>query len=202
MRHFVAAAACVALVACGGSKDEETPEPVETVPATTAPAPTPSPSETTEPEPVAKKGLELTTGGLVAGDAIVNYNARRTSVEDAVTALMGQPVRRAENGECGAGPMKFTDYPGGVTFSFQDDKLVGWNWRSPHDGDTAASVPIKAQGPAQLGTPRATVEAASGFQMFDDSTLGDEFQLSENLFGIFEAGKVSMLYSGTQCFFR
>ena len=53
-----------------------------------------------------------------------------------------------------------------------------------------------------VGTDRAQVEAMGGFSMIEGSTLGDEFVLGEELAGFFEDGKVSMLYAGTQCFFR
>lgn len=200
MRQFVAAAACLALMACGGAAEQEAATPDET--ATATPSPTASTSEDGKAAPAAAKAVKLTTTGLTAGSEAFLFEAGRNEVEAALKPLLGDPTDRGPMEECGAGPMDFTDYAGGVTVNFQDGKLVGWNWRSPQDGDQPAKVDITVAGPAQLGTPRASVEAASGFAMFEESTLGDEFQINDNLFGFFEAGKVSMLYSGTQCFFR
>lgn len=202
MRQFVAAVSLVALAACGGTKEEEAPEPVETVPATATPEPSPSPTGSEGPEPAKKSSLKLMQSGFTVGDKVFAYETSRSQVEASLEALLGAPTGRNGSDECGAGPMNFTDYPGGVTVNFQDDKLVGWNWRSPQDGDAPAKAKISTNSVAQLGTAKATVEAASGFSLFEDSTLGEEFQLGETLFGFFEAGKVSMLYSGTQCFFR
>lgn len=200
MRKFVAAAACVALAACGGTAKDEKPTPDDT--ATNSASPEPTPSESKEPAPAPKKVVQLTTTGLKAGADAFNYEAGRNEVEAALKTLLGNPTGRGPMEECGAGPMDFTDYAGGVTVNFQDGKLVGWNWGNPRDGDPPAKAEITIAGPVKLGSPRAAVEATPGFERFDDSTLGDEFMINDNLFGFFEAGKVSMLYSGTQCFFR
>lgn len=199
MRLIVVAAALAGLAACGGAKDAE-PAPEKTATAGTQPEASSSPDA--KPAEVGNKAVKLTTTGLEAGSEAFLFEAGRNEVEAALKPLLGNPTDRGPMEECGAGPMDFTDYAGGVTVNFMDGKLAGWNWRSPQDGDKPAIAKITVAGPAQVGTPRATVEAAPGFEMFVDSTLGDEFQINDNLFGFFEAGEVSMLYSGTQCFFR
>ena len=195
MRKFVAAVSLVALAACGGAKEDE-PEPTAT--ETPRSEPTPTATETPAPEQV----VQLTTTGIKAGSEAFLFEAGRNEVEAALKGLLGDPSDRGPMEECGAGPMDFTDYAGGLTVNFQDGKLVGWNWSNPRDGDPPATGEITLAGPAELGTAKATVEAAPGYEAITDSTLGEEFSVNDNLFGFFEAGKVSMLYSGTQCFFR
>lgn len=206
MRQLVAVAACVALAACGGSKDDETPERTEDVAATATPSPSAAPTEaeteTNADEPAVAPSLVLTRTGLVVGKAAFDFEAGQPQVEAALKTLMGDPVSSGPMPECGAGPMSFADYGGGIAVNFQDGKLVGWNLSSPRDGDEPAKAGISVEGPTQLGSTRAAVESQPGFAMFEDSTLGEEFQLGDDLFGFFEEGKVSMLNSGTQCFFR
>lgn len=200
MRQLVAAAALVALAACGGSGGKD--EPASDDAATSSAAPDKASTDGKGADAAATKVVELTTAGLTAAGNTLNFEAARTDVEGAVQPLLGDPTDSGSMEECGAGAMDFTDYAGGLTLNFMDAKLVGWNWRSPQDGDAPAKGEITVAGSASLGTSRATVEGLPGFEMFADSTLGDEFQIGDALFGFFEAGKVSMLYSGTQCFFR
>jgi hypothetical protein len=96
----------------------------------------------------------------------------------------------------------FTDYAGGLTAHFQEDRLVGWNWRAPQDGDAPAPTTITLPGKVQIGTARAVVEAAPGFARVAGSTLGEEFAIGGAIGGFIKADRVEMLYAGTQCFFR
>lgn len=98
--------------------------------------------------------------------------------------------------------MEFTDFAGGLTINFQNGTLVGWNWRLPQDGDMPATADISAIGDVQLGTSRDEAESVTGFSTIAESTLGEEFALGDRMGGFFDAEVVSMLYSGTQCFFR
>ncbi|QUL38500.1 aspartate-semialdehyde dehydrogenase [Erythrobacter sp. JK5] len=144
----------------------------------------------------------LRADGLAAGPEAFYFAAGRMEVETALSSVLGAPSGTTENAECGAGPMQFTDYPGGLTANFQGGTLVGWNWRMPQDGDPVPAGEIAAAGDVQLATPRAEVEAIGGFVAIPDSTLGEEFALGDRVGGFFDADAVSMLYAGTQCFFR
>ena len=162
------------------------------------------PSASPEPkvsEPETAPRVILTAKGLRSGSEALLFNAGRSEVETALTSVLGKPNDRSNNDECGAGRMEFTDFDGGLTVNFQEGRLVGWNWRSAQDGDAPAKAEISTDTAAQLGNPRASVEVASGFDVFEESTLGDEFSIGD-LYGFFEEGKVSMLYAGSQCFFR
>ena len=152
--------------------------------------------------PVSANSAELRGKGLVAGAEAFYFDAGQAEVEAALAKALGPKLRSGENGECGAGPITFTDFAGGLTAHFQEGKLVGWNWHGPQDGDRAATGTVTFAGPVQLGAPRAAVEAKPGFAKVEDSTLGEEFMLGEDVGGFIEGDAVSMLYAGTQCFFR
>ncbi|MFO6447568.1 aspartate-semialdehyde dehydrogenase [Erythrobacter sp. NE805] len=166
----------------------------------------PSPAEKLEGKaaqaPLAANAVELRGEGLVAGSEAFYFAAGQTEVEAALARALGPMLRSGENAECGAGPITFTDYGGGLTAHFQQGRLVGWNWHAPQDGDAAASGTVKLAGSVQLGSARSVVEAAPGFATVEDSTLGEEFALGKAIGGFVEGDVVEMLYAGTQCFFR
>ena len=184
---LIALAATLALAACdiGG-----TPEPAET------------PGADAGQVPAAANAVALRTDGLSAGAESFFFAAGKTEVEAALAKTLGAALRSGENGECGAGPMTFTDYAGGLTAHFQDGKLVGWNWHLPQDGDRAATGSVSLAGAVQIGSARAAVEATPGFAKVEDSTLGEEFTLAGGMGGFITGDRVEMLYAGTQCFFR
>jgi hypothetical protein len=188
-KAFVLALGTLALAACDGG---ETPNPAES----------PQAAATPTAAPLAANAVELRGDGLVAGPEAFYFAAGQKEVEGALARALGAPLRSGENAECGAGPVTFTDFAGGLTAHFQDGKLVGWNWHGPQDGDTPASGTVKLAGPVQLGTARAAVELAPGFGAVENSTLGEEFVLGDEIGGFIEADVVEMLHAGTQCFFR
>ena len=151
---------------------------------------------------VAANAVELRPEGLVAGPEAFYFAAGQKEVETALAKALGAALRTGANPECGAGPVTFTDFPGGLTVHFQEDRLVGWNWHLAQDGDSPASGTVKLTGDVQVGTARRVVEAAPGFAPVEGSTLGEEFALGEAVGGFITADKVEMLYAGTQCFFR
>lgn len=173
------------LLGCGSN---DVPSPVERIEQQTA---------STQEIPI--EAVELRPDGLVAGAEAFYFAAGRNEVETALSAAIGDPRERASNDECGAGPVEFTYFAGGLSVHFQEERLVGWNLREPRDGEEAD---VSVVGEVQIGTDRATTTASAGFDAFDDSTLGEEFSLGPSIGGFFEEDKVSMLYSGTQCFFR
>lgn len=168
--------AVLALAACDSAQSPAPPEPV--------------------PVEIDADLVTVRVDGLTAGAEAFYFAAGQTEVEAALARTLGKPGDTGAMPECGAGPMEFASYSGGLTVNFQNGSLVGWNWT----GGTAAIVFSDAIG---IGTAKSEVEAMPGFTMIEGSTLGEEFALSEEgAFGFFEDGKVSMLYAGTQCFFR
>lgn len=166
----------------------------------------PSPAERqqgdTPAQTVAANAVELRGEGQTAGSEAFFFAAGQTEVETALANALGASLRSGSNAECGAGPITFTDYPGGLTAHFQEGRLVGWNWHLAQDGDLPGSGTVKLTGDVQLGITRAALQAAPGFAPVEGSTLGEEFALGDSIGGFVEADKVTMLYAGTQCFFR
>jgi hypothetical protein len=147
--------------------------------------------------------VNLRGDGLVAGAEAFYFAAGRSEVEGAAARALGEATGRSSNAECGAGPVDFTDFPGGLALHFQDDRLVGWNWRLPQDGDARSKGTVQLSGgEVQLGSTRALTQQSSGFARLSASTLGEEFTLGASIGGFFDSNAVSMLYAGTQCFFR
>lgn len=166
----------------------------------------PSPAERQQGEAaqgaVAANAVELRGDGLSAGPEAFYFAAGQAEVEAALGKTLGASLRSGENPECVSGPITFMDYAGGLTAHFQEGRLVGWNWHPPQDGDRAATGTVSLPGKVQIGSPRAEVEAASGFTKVEGSTLGEEFAFGSNIGGFIAGDKVEMLYAGTQCFFR
>jgi hypothetical protein len=152
------------------------------------------------PVDVVDEGLVALHGeGLVAGAESFYFAAGRNEVETALTKVLGEPVSTSTNDECGAGPMNVTSYRGRLMVNFQDGSLVGWNIGTAPEGE-ADKIQIDAD--AVIGMPADELSKVPGFAPFEGSTLGEEFALSDRLGGFVEDGAVSMLYAGTQCFFR
>jgi hypothetical protein len=166
----------------------------------------PSPAERQQgvapPQLVAANMVELRGEGLSAGPEAFYFAAGQNEVESALAKALGKPLRSGDNEECGAGPITFTDFGGGLTVHFQEGRLVGWNWHLAQDGDRPASGVVKMSGDVQIGSPRSLAEAAPGYDPIEDSTLGEEFALGDKVGGFIEGDAVEMLYAGTQCFFR
>lgn len=159
----------------------------------------PPPSEQAElrpPTPVVEANeVELGPDGLTAGSEAFYFAAGQNEVEAALARALGKASDSGTMEECGAGPMAYSAYPGGLTVNFQNGSLVGWFWRE-------AAENISVNGDITIGAPRAEIEALDGFVMFEDSTLGDEFSIGDRLGGFFAEDSLEMMYSGTQCFFR
>ncbi|MBD2841568.1 aspartate-semialdehyde dehydrogenase [Erythrobacter rubeus] len=159
----------------------------------------PTPSEAAQLRPSAPQveadEVLLRGDGLVAGNEAFYLAAGQREVEGAIARALGKASEGGTNDACGAGPVAYSTFPGGLTVNFQDGSLVGWLWRD-------ASENIELAGEIAIGAPRSEIEAEDGFAMIEGSTLGEEFSLGERVGGFFEDGELSMLYAGTQCFFR
>ncbi|MEP0390866.1 MAG: aspartate-semialdehyde dehydrogenase [Erythrobacter sp.] len=152
------------------------------------------------PVDVVDEGLVALHGeGLVAGAESFYFAAGRNEVEAALAYVLGEPVSRNEIDECGAGIMAMTSYSGELTVNFQDGSLVGWNIGTAPEGE-AAKIQIDAD--VAIGMPAEELADTAGYSPIEDSTLGEEFALSDRVGGFVDGGSVSMLYAGTQCFFR
>ena len=146
-------------------------------------------------------GLQVTQAVEGRGTAtVLNFGEPRERTLAAMTALLGEP-ETSSNEECGAGPLEFADF-GALTLNFQDGGFVGY---SVDDSSTG----VELRGPAGLaiGAPRDVVARLDGFQTYEESTLGDEFNVGSGegnvVVGLFdEDGRVTDLWSGAVCTFR
>ena len=139
--------------------------------------------------------VTLSGEGLMAGSANLAFSTDRAEVEKALGTALGEPESRDENGECGAGPMQFTNYKGGLTANFQQDRLVGWYF-------DIANPKIALANGITIGSGRERITSSPEFMFIPDSTLGEEFALGEAVGGFLEGDKVGGLYAGVNCFFR
>lgn len=159
----------------------------------------PSPAEQSSPasnQPqVASNEVLLSGEGLTAGAEAFYFAAGQREVEAALARVLGKASDVGTNEECGAGPVEYAAFPGGLTVNFQNGSLAGWFWNSEAEN-------IAVQDDITIGMPRTTIESEEGFAMVEASTLGQEFSLGDRLGGFVEGDEVSALYAGTQCFFR
>jgi len=180
MRIVVACAGALFLTACGSND-------------------VPSPSERQQAgatAPAVKAGDVLLRGdGLTVGAESFYFAAGQSEVQTALSEALGEATGSAQNDECGAGPMEFVDYSDDLRVHFQNGSLVGWIIES-------SSENVAVVGDIQVGSSRADTSGSVGFEMFAESTLGEEFSLGPDIGGFFGADEVSTLYAGTQCFFR
>lgn len=181
MRAFLIAFATLGLIACDSGN---------------VPSPAERQSGSAPAMAQVDESLVLLRGdGLAAGAEAFYFAAGQNEVTVALTRTLGDPTGGEAMPECGAGPMENLVFPGGLTINFKDGIFVGWFNRD--DGDQVA-----IDGEFGLGTPREEIAALPGFAMIEGSTLGEEFALGDRIGGFFEDGAVSILYAGTQCFFR
>ncbi|UAB77365.1 aspartate-semialdehyde dehydrogenase [Erythrobacter sp. SCSIO 43205] len=137
--------------------------------------------------------------GLIAGAESFFFAAGQNEVETSVAKILGEPTGTNTIEECGAGPMVITSYPGELNVNFQEGSLVGWNVGAAPSGE---GQKIRVDADIQIGTPLDELDGAAGYAPIEGSTLGEEFAIGERMGGFVDKGAVSMLYAGTQCFFR
>ena len=178
MRTWFIAGAPLALIGCGSTA--EAPE--------------------TEPSGAATAVIDASTvvleaDGIEVGGERLFFKAGQNEAIALVAKVLGDPESTGANAECGAGPMEMAEFANGLTLNFQDGALVGWITSQEHEK-------IAQAGEIQLGAARSVLETSDFVTWERDSTLGDEFTAGDNVGGFIEEDKVSMLYAGTQCFFR
>ena len=115
----------------------------------------------------------------------------------AMLAFRGKP-ETGTNGECGAGPLEYANWPDGLGLFFQDDKFAGWNLNERSKGAITTASGI---GP---GSSRTDLEGAYAADI-SETTLGTEFAAGE-LFGLLDgevpAAKITYMWGGVSCNFR
>ncbi len=194
MRWTMIGMAALALAACSESDPEPTGESAEFTLQET-------PNLPADPDGVVRlrgDGLEV-TGPL---GTMLSFGSPRETVEAELAKSLSEARDAGTNTECGAGPIAFTEYPGGLALNFQQGKLVGWSLR---DGEGDSADIATAEGIA-LDSSEAELAATYEVEMIEDSTLGEEFTTPAGIFGFLTGEgaqkEVESLHAGTNCFFR
>jgi hypothetical protein len=188
------------LVGCQVAPD--TPPPAAPPPAE-APAPeAPERSDSQEERPVA---LTLEGGGvrLIARESgAARPLAFGTPFADAVAAVSraeGDPSEQGTQPECGAGPLAFASWTGGLTLYGRDDAFAGW---AVSGGNAAPYSTMTGLG---IGTTREEVEGGGLAVKVFERSLGTEFAAGD-LYGLLSGdgpgAAVTHLWAGTTCSFR
>ena len=205
-RHVTALCAFALLTACESS--EPTPEPstnvtVEKTPEPAAPANVTTANlsaGTTDAMPALNLAPDELTLVLDNGSARhVSFGMAQAAALTMVAASLGNPIEEGQNEECGAGPLGFAAFRGGLSLYFEDGKFAGWDVDGRDGGkfSTANGVGI--------GSTRKQIEAASPVALVPDSTIGIEFTIGE-MSGLLSArtpeATVTNLWAGTTCIAR
>lgn len=169
---------------------------MEGAPATTEAISTDKKADTESPAlAVEAEGLRLFNP--VTGSARpIAFGTPRAQVLSALS--FRGPPGTGTNGECGAGPLQYANWPDGLGLFFQDEKLAGWN--TDERGKSAIAT-ASGIGP---GSTRTELEAAYKAE-FSQTTLGTEFAAG-GLYGILDgsakSAKITNMWAGVSCNFR
>jgi hypothetical protein len=188
--RFVCVAAGLALVSCSPEISDLSADAAKSGKGLAKPA-------EIEADQVRLSGENISVTGP-AGTTLA-FGSPREAVDAELTRVLGPAEGRDRNEEGGAGPMEFSNFPGGLSVNFQDGKLVGWFV-------DAADGMIETDKGLAVNAAKGAVEGNYNLTMVTDSTLGDEFYTEDGVGGFFEgeanAARVSSLHAGTNCFFR
>ncbi|QPD00247.1 hypothetical protein [Qipengyuania soli] len=178
----------LALAACG--KSEPAPSPSGSVE-------TASPDAQRASDRLSGAKIVLDANGLGAKGGIpLRFGATRTEVDALAAKSFGAEGEKSSNGECGAGPMDFSQY-GPLQVAYLDGKFAGWFLRT--GGGVVTSDGIR---------PGITMDALKGERQVREieSTLPGEFEYTTadygTIMGFAEGGKITSLAAGVTCFFR
>lgn len=194
-----AALALLVLAACGQSQPADAP-PADAPPPASAPPPsTPVPAAT------GKAALSLDPAGLMVvivdtgSTRLIDFGLPKAQVLEILTRVAGAPGPETTNSECGAGPMQFVEFPGGLTLLFQEETFAGWSV----DRDSAGKQ--STMNGVGVGSTRSELVAAFAGADIEETSLGQEFSaggLSGLLSGPGADAKIEAMWAGTSCVFR
>jgi len=132
---------------------------------------------------------------------LLAFGMKETDVATIITNIRGKMVERGKNQECGAGPLGFTRWGGGLTLWFEKERFAGWFVDGRQQNAANKLTTIAGIG---TGSTRAQLNKVYTTKVFQ-STLGTEFsagQLGGLLSGTKPSDRVTSLWSGVTCLFR
>ena len=135
---------------------------------------------------------------------LLPFGTTRAASEATLVRILGSPDGDSSNEECGAGPMNFQDF-GDFTANFQDGLFVGWSLRG---GEKSAALTTMSG--IGIGTTRSEMAESVVFDIYEESTIGIEFNTGGDepggFSGLFESeapeAPITDLWAGTNCIFR
>lgn len=196
LRNTLAAVLVLGLAACSPPASDTPAAPVESAaPPSSAPA----------PAVTGKAAVALDPGGLMiviadtGSTRMLDFGLPQAQVIEIVTNVAGAPGPVTTNSECGAGPIQFAEFPGGLTLLFQEAKLAGW---SVGPGSAGKQSTMSGIG---VGSTRSDLVAAYSGVHVSETSLGQEFSAG-GLYGVLDGpgatAKIEVMWAGTSCVFR
>jgi hypothetical protein len=183
---LTAVVAALSLQACSDQAKEKA--------AATAQMPSSSSSPAGSVAP-ATETIQIVVSGasIIIGKAIFPIGAPKALVLAAATEAGGAPKSTGPFAECGAGPMDHADWDNGLQLLFQEDKLAGWQTRTP-------DIPTDKR--IRVGSTLAELQAAYPGVEIEQSTIGWTF-VSGELMGLLGEDKtaVQRINVGVTCDF-
>lgn len=196
------AVAALILAACQPEAPADAPAAAGAEVAATSPAtPAPATGQAYAPSEALLAGDGLTfpnPGGRGTG-LDVTFGRAEAEVIATLTQFRGAAPSLSENGECGAGPLKFATWGDGLQLLFDDGTFAGWaaGERTPRGFQTISGIGVGST-LTQLRAAHPGVEIAV-------DTLGPEFGAADVyglLSGTTPAATVTHLWAGVSCNFR
>ncbi len=194
----------MASIACAGSDDvRHTTTRRESGAAAPPAAASPPPPAAVNVAPSLAIRIALDGDGLIFVDTSgstrsVAFGVSETRVLTAAAAALGDPRDRSTNRDCGAGPVDFVSFEGGLLVNLQGGKFVGWTVRP------AGGREPRTMSGIGLGSTRTELEAAYAAEVAN-SSIGMEFSaggLSGVLASSDATAPVTDLWAGTNCIAR
>jgi len=130
---------------------------------------------------------------------LLAFGSPAGQVIDAVSAAVGTVQSRGINADCGAGPVEFVSFDGGLSLVMQHTKFVGWSARKGR-----ASATLTTMTGVGVGSTRAALDSSYTAAVLR-TTLGTEFSaggLQGVLASASPSASITDMWAGTSCVAR